>query len=274
MIMNDEVNVFFACNDRYVDYLYSAINSMMKNTLSPERVKIHVLYSVFAKETMEVIRELADVDFIEINDSLFDQFPRAQNSGKETYYRYLIPVVFPYAKKCIYLDCDVVFKGDVCDLWALDLRGNMIGASEDVYEYMKGNKQHLGMTSFYFNAGVLLFDNGKWRENDMALKLFQANLELLGKISWADQDVLNLVFHNRTTLIPAGWNITTGMCEEFAKNNVKGFFYSRDEVEEALANPKLIHYTGIKPHENGCTHSLKGELAAYQRTNYAEKKKT
>jgi lipopolysaccharide biosynthesis glycosyltransferase len=271
--MNNEVNVFFACNDRYVDYLYTAINSMMKNTKSPKRVKTHVLYSVFSDDAKAIIKELADVDFIEINDSLFDEFPVMQNSGKETYYRYLIPVVFPYAKKCIYLDCDVVFKGDVCDLWAVDLRGNMLGASEDVYEYMKGNKQRIGIASFYFNAGVLLFDNGKWRENNMALQLFAKNTQLLGKISWADQDVLNLVFNNRTTLIPAAWNITTGMCHEFSQNNVQGFFYSRDEVEEALANPKLIHYTGPKPHESGCTHPMKGEWATYQRTNYAEKKK-
>jgi hypothetical protein len=56
------------------------------------------------------------------------------------------------------------------------------------------------------------------------------------------------------------------MCDEFDKNNVQGFFYSKDEIEEALANPKLIHYTGNKPYESSCTHPLKGEWEKYQRS--------
>ena len=99
-----------------------------------------------------------------------------------TYNRFLIPMLKLNTDKAIYLDVDVIVIGDILKFYEQDLNNHIIGAIPDLCrnkEYLNNIKECLGLKSDskYFNAGVLLINCQKWRENSVTNKLFDIEVK-------------------------------------------------------------------------------------------------
>ena len=123
------------------------------------------------------------------------------------YYRYLFADMLPREiTKIIYLDADIICKGDILPLWQTDLQGRVLGAVRDYGE--DRSCERIGLKNGrYFNSGVLLMDLEKWRKQKLTQQLFQW-LEAVGdtKILWGDQDALNGVIDGEFTELPQIFN--------------------------------------------------------------------
>ena len=74
------------------------------------------------------------------------------------YYRYLFADLLPKSvKRLIYMDADIICKGDLLPLWQTDLQGKMLGAVRDWGEAKSCGRIGL-KNGRYFNSGVLLMD--------------------------------------------------------------------------------------------------------------------
>ena len=123
------------------------------------------------------------------------------------YYRYLFAEMLPpEITKILYLDADIICKGDILPLWQTDLEGRVLGAVRDWGEAKSCGRIGL-KNGRYFNSGVLLMDLVKWRQQKLTQKLFQW-LEQLGdtKILWGDQDALNGVIDGDFVELPKKYN--------------------------------------------------------------------
>jgi lipopolysaccharide biosynthesis glycosyltransferase len=83
--------------------------------------------------------------------------------------------------KLLYLDCDLMFNGDIEKLWNIDI---------EKYEYAAAN-DHYGkflINPRYINAGVLLFNMKKMRETNLLGKARE--LIRLKKLTFADQSAI------------------------------------------------------------------------------------
>ena len=149
------------------------------------------------------------------------------------YYRYLFADMLPQTvTRLIYLDADIICKGDILPLWQSDLQGKVLGAIRDYGEAKSCVR--IGLKSGrYFNSGVLVMDLVKWRQQKLTQKLFQW-LDKVGstKILWGDQDALNGVVDGEFAELPKIFN---------------GIVINNTALNEDLA-VVLVHYIDyIKP---------------------------
>ncbi len=208
------------------------------------------------KKRLLALKEIKNfnIEFLKIDNKLFEKINMPPGCGhieKQTYYRYLIPVLKPNLDKCIYIDCDIIVVDSLNKLWNTDLGNNYVGAVEELYKGSDYDCKNLGVEA-YFNAGILLINNKIWRNENISEKLFENTFKLQDKIRWADQDILNYTFKDRVIFISPRYNL-----QQNAYFDTGSKMYTINQINTAKNNPIIIHYNGCtKPWSEKCHHKL------------------
>lgn len=245
---------FFAdCN--YFPYVAVAVRSIVE-TASPENA-YDVLVFTDADVRTPIRERLLDVTRGCSNVSLrlvvLETTDLAPISGlfvgglsAMTYGRLLLPSLLAHYRRAVYLDVDVVVREDLASLFAVDLKGNLLGAVKDEGvvrfpfppPWREDILRECADFDFesYVNAGVLLMDlEGLRREETMtrALELAARNRFIL-----CDQDALNIVFARRIFLLPCQWNQCT---------KALPIDSSTGRCDVLGVHIGIIHFTEVKP---------------------------
>lgn len=221
MTNNKNIPVFFACDDRFVKFTMVTIRSLLENGSKDYTYDIYVLNTNISQEMKDVTKSIVDeysnarLEFVDVTnyiDSIKDKLPIRDYYSKTTYFRLFIAEMFKNLDKAIYLDSDMVVKGDISVLWNKDLKDNLVGAAHeqamvqtDVYgTYVERN---IGINrNQFFNAGMIVINCKLWRE-EAVLDQF---IDLLGIYIFRvtqDEDYLNVICHNRVCFVGDEWNV-------------------------------------------------------------------
>lgn len=193
-----------------------------------------------------------------------------------TYYRLLIPELLPLSLgKAIYLDADLIVRADLGDLWRLPIGDRHLLAVQDmgVYfvsgRYGLANYRSLGIPaeSKYFNAGVLVLNLNKWREEKSTQRLLDYLRTHAEDIRFWDQDALNALLWNSWGELDPRWNQMPQILKAGAA--IESPFEVRT-LRDVIENPFIIHYASDdKPWRYGCRHPAAGDFYTYlDRTAY------
>ena len=222
MKRNNEVNVFFASDERYLPYLAVAIKSLSDNAREGYIYNVNVLSEGFGKEALApLLPKLSQKVKVKVHDvrkkigALRDQleFRLRDYYSVSIYYRMFIPSMFPELERAVYLDCDLVLCDDVAKLYFTELGDNLVGAVTDesvitVPIFCDYVKRHIGVAHEreYFNSGVLLMNLDLMRrmgiENTFVRLLRKYNFNTVAP----DQDYLNFLCRGRVKYLAPGWN--------------------------------------------------------------------
>lgn len=161
-------------------------------------------------------------------------------------YRLLLPELLPEYDKVAYIDCDVIVRNDIGNLYnETNLDGYLLAAVAEAKIENQGERwEALGCDSRnYFNSGFLLLNLKQMREEGTSTKMLEAlHADYL---EFPDQDVLNIICQGRTLLLPPIYNsIRTFFIPHYKPDFLQR--YSEEEWE-AVQNHATIHYTGGKP---------------------------
>ena len=234
-----DIPVFFSADDNYAPFLATAVNSAIKNSDPGRRYRAIVLHKGMNEEYMTRISSLAKenfrVDFVEMEAGLEEITDRLSNRLRydiftlTIYFRLFIPAMFPEYDKGIYVDSDIVVKGDIGRLYDIDLEDDLIGACRDLSiahddSLMDYTVNVVGMKrGDYVNSGVLLMNMKALRDK----KFDEHFLNLLKTYHFdsvaPDQDYINAICRGRIRYLPASWNARPG------------------EID-TVTSPDLIHY--------------------------------
>ena len=211
--MPEKINIGFGIDKNFGKFAGITITSLAHNNIGHELV-VHIIYDELLPEDVE---KLLQTEALYRNLTLrFYQIKSTEGMTfvvppghitQAMYYRYLFADMLPSAiTKIIYLDADIICKGDILPLWQTDLQGKVLGAVRDWGEAKSCDRIGL-KNGRYFNSGVLLMDLTKWRQQKLTLQLFQW-LEQVGntKILWGDQDALNGVIDGDFIELPKKYN--------------------------------------------------------------------
>lgn len=159
-------------------------------------------------------------------------------------HRLSLPHLLPASiDKVIYLDGDVIVRGDIGELWDIDLGDHLALAVAESTD----------TSGDYFNAGVLVMDIAGWRDQNIgeqALDYLENHRELC---PFMDQDALNHVLGPAIGNLPPMWNQLVQMYSDAAI----GHPYGRDDILTARRDPRIVHYSmRPKPWEPGCRRPL------------------
>lgn len=211
--MPEKIHIGFGIDKNFGKFAGITITSLVHNNIEHDLV-VHIVYDEILPEDMERLRKTE-----QLYRNLTLHFYRITSTEGMTfivppghitqamYYRYLFGELLPETvTRLVYMDADIICKGDILPLWQLDLQGKVLGAVRDYGEDRSCDR--IGLTSGrYFNSGVLLLDLKKWRQQKVTPKLFKW-LEEVGttKILWGDQDALNGVIDGAFTELPTQYN--------------------------------------------------------------------
>jgi len=165
--------------------------------------------------------------------------------------KFELPLLFPEYDRMLYLDSDLIVRGDLSELETIGLSGFWIGAVSEVLEENSRHAVKMGHTD-YFNSGVMLLNLKAWRENHLPEKLLENKLREPWH-SFMDQDVLNWTCENKILYLPATWNCTT-MHYLASEERLARFAHLTPEEIRALkssdqnsAFPHIAHFAWVKP---------------------------
>ena len=218
MMLNKPIEIFYACDESFLKYTVVSLHSMIKNADKKRSYNVHILCTGFCDEKKALLKsegnEAFTVTFDDVTPylgALTKDLPIRDYYSKSTYFRLFISDMYPEIDKAIYIDGDTIVNGDISELFDTDISLYDAAAcheqamvQEDVYgtyaEECLGINRHS-----YFNAGVLLLNCKRFRENNM-LKRFGELLETYDCRVTQDEDYLNIMFKDRVLFLPQYWN--------------------------------------------------------------------
>ncbi len=213
------IPIFFSSDDNYLPYLDIAIASLIENASKDYEYRIIILNTGLDSENIAKVKSNErpgfTIDFFDISEYVEDIRSRLKNVyhfSVVTYYRLFIASLFPEYEKIIYLDCDIVVLGDISKLYNTDLKDNIFGAAPEQFvqntkEFRRYAHMALGVDpDKYVNAGVLLLDLEKFRENKIEEKFIELITEYDFDLLDPDQAYLNYLCFDKILMLENGWN--------------------------------------------------------------------
>lgn len=256
-----KINICFSSDNNYAKYMGTAICSILKNAGENDSYNFYILDGGISNETKEQISELKtikdfSIEYLTVNPDDFKSCPMTGYVNYitlPTYYRFKIASLLPNVDKILYLDGDIIVNSDIKELFDTDIENYYIGAIPEVFNHHHKERLEIFGDNYYFNAGVLLINSKKWREDNIEEKLFTYALNPEREIVFQDQDILNEVLKYNIKYLPLKWNL-----QHDALFTEESYLYHKTERNEAIKAPKLIHYTHkLKPWNPKCTNKYR-----------------
>ena len=259
-----------ACNDAYSPYCGTMITSVLNNNRM-ERIEVNVLTSDIGEDNKEKFEELASeynqvINVVYVNPDHFKDVPLKSghsNLTKEAYYRLLLPEILSDTKKVLYLDCDLIIRANLRELWETNIDGCAFACVKDRSDIVIERVKALGYDQHdsYFNSGVTLMNLAFLKEFGFTEKAFTFISSNRHLIKYVDQCVINAVCHGYIRELPIKWN----MIVPFFMKRPMVVEEQRDNLELYISNPYIIHFTTeYKPWFKECNHPYKCEYWRYQ----------
>lgn len=256
-------DIAFCVNDGYTMPLMVALRSIFETT--EQLLHIHILFTSLTQENRRKIRDFClsttnICTFHDVSKMLPEVVANGEygRQGTETMMRFLLPKVLPTRQLVLYLDCDIIAKGDITEVFRkreLLLWHNLAAAvAEDcTADIQKKHDRRFG--AIYFNAGVMLINLDYWRAHGITAKAFEIAI-LEPDLQLHDQDILNIILAGKTYLISNACNVQNG------------FLWKRRKTNAQINNPTIIHFTGPhKPWKHTCDNPYRDEWRQiYKRT--------
>ncbi|GBF23225.1 glycosyl transferase family 8 [Candidatus Gastranaerophilus sp. (ex Termes propinquus)] len=239
-----KINVTIATDEHYAKYTYIVLLSILKNKSEHEEPVFYILDGGLSSESKERLRQLGEcVNIVEIDRSDFSQFESitTKHWTLPTLFRLRLASILPDVEKVIYLDCDTLVLKSLKDYWEEDIEDFCLGASEDFNAEESAKRLKMPDGTVYFNAGSILLNLKKWREEGVEEKLFEYLRENSGELKFLDQDVLNAVLYDRTKIIDKKFNCLVP--SDYQTHERK------EKWEELKKTAHILHYVGWKPWE-------------------------
>lgn len=160
-------------------------------------------------------------------------------------YKMLIPSMFPQYVKILYLDTDILVRGDLSDFYNFDIGDNYVAGTPVLINYINSFDYMINLIKIetldsYCNAGVMLMNLDKIRKD----KIDDQWISMLGAFEGSvDQHIINKVCYGKTAFIPLRFNVCLSDIPYYESKEV-GIFYSLKEASDALCDPVIFHWTG------------------------------
>ncbi len=257
------VNIVLISDNNYVMPTFVTINSIVKNKKRDTVLNVHILavdiYEDLANVFKSITVDNVNIDVISVSAEKYKNLHRQKSNSYcvasvSALLKFDIPNIFEKLDKILYLDSDLIIKGDLSALFNTDIEYNYVAAVQDS-GCLYSKQQYIAMVESYFNSGVMLLNLKKMRENDITNVLIEEKMRQTD-FSLMDQNVLNVVFDGNVKLLPIKYNLlyvnlVRAKAKYTMKNLNKMFSSKYKNLEDIVDDAVIVHYSSKdKPWKN------------------------
>ena len=249
-----KISIAYAPDDNYVNQTVVSMKSALEHN---EQVEFIIMYSKLSAESMQKLGAVGgSLRLIKMDESQFADLTLSKWVTVQAWFRIKLPDLCKDLDKVLYLDCDTLIRGNLDELFSLDLTDKYLAGVKDVWGVSKYVKR-LGMKSgVYVNSGMLLFNCDYCRKEHFFDKVVDFAKNNAKIIEFCDQDSINKVVDEYKLVISPKYNLMDTWW--------RGGYYEFEGEEEteylqAKENPIIAHLTGLKPAFKGCGNKFKDE---------------
>ena len=220
------VPIFLTINNQYAPYAAAVIHSLTQRVDKKRYYRVIILHDGLSWVNRIRLRSLATnnvaLQFKKISSNLYLKViikycSRSKGAGDffssaVYYYRFFIPRLFPMYDKCVYIDSDTVLRGDVGELYDIDLGEKVMAAMVDpkvdvIPEFREYVNKAVGVPyEDYCNSGVLVMNMKALRK----MKYLTALVGIINKYNAdlvaPDQDYMNVILRGKIKHLDSHWN--------------------------------------------------------------------
>ena len=266
--------ILLASDDNFVQHCCVTMTSVLVHNPGAEfylfteglsETSIDLLNKIFNKH--QGMLHICKIEHSQLADFPMPSFMSAHISIA-TYYRLFAERVLPHTiEKILYLDCDIVVRDSLQELWDTNLDSYALAAVYQSHEHSEGSERgpraytrlSIPKEDGYFNAGVLLINLKYWREKSVTQRLFDFIKEHHNLIHAHDQDTLNAVLYKETKVLNPTWNY-----RECFMDGRKYTYPSKIDYSKLPEYPVVIHFVSKpKPWQYFCRHPFRNEYYKY-----------
>ncbi len=237
------VPVFLTINSAYAPYAAAAIHSLTQHVNPDRYYKVIILHDGLNLVNRWRLRSLVTrnvaLQFKKMTRSLYLKAVVAYCTRRKKgaadffsaavyYYRAFIPLLFPIYKKAVYIDSDVILRGDIGELFDVELGDNVIAAAIDpkvtaITEFRNYVDRALEIPhGEYVNSGVQVMDLRKMRKMHYLSTMIDMMRKYDADLLAPDQDYLNVILRGKILPLDPVWNA--------------------EPVKDLPRNIKLVHF--------------------------------
>ena len=253
--MHNIIPVVFCFDNRIILGASVAIKSLIDCANDNTCYDIRIFHSDLSLDNQKNINKLVEntrhnIAFHYINPEVFKNAPHNNKSWTElVYYRLLTPEILKEYDKAIYSDVDVLFKGDLWEVYSIDISNYEMAAVP-----VEKNKDGEMICHKYFPENtndriyILVMNCKLMREEKTVNKFFDVIKTVGNRLKFFDLDTMNIACRR---FYPLSFRYGTFQSimynEDITKAGEYTFLrsvYKDDELEEAKSNTVMIHYAG------------------------------
>jgi lipopolysaccharide biosynthesis glycosyltransferase len=225
------MHIFVATNDGYYPRLKVFANTLAKHN---DDVYLTILYADLSPKNRADFAKFAkkiriNCRFVSVDEQRSGSYKLIHQITVETYYRFLLLDIYPTQDRAMWMDIDAIVTGDLSKYYYDDFEDNYVMAcpGNNVAKHLK--RLNLRENGCYFNAGMIIFNLEKIRQDFNNDFLYAAYEENESRILFSDQDVLNIVFADKIKaepnrrfnyIITSGQKLPMKEVKRIAKENV------------------------------------------------------
>lgn len=277
---SDIAHIVYASDNKFAEILGVSLVSLFENSKDMEEINVYILDSGITENNRHKLLSVCQLYYrngvfipaTNIRKKLTMEIAIDRGSLSQ-YARLFVSSDLPEdLSRVLYLDCDIVIKKSIRELWNLDLKGKTIGALMDAFSKYYRVNIDLEENDIMFNSGVMLIDLNKWKEQKVEDKLLKFIKAKNGVIQQGDQGALNNVLSRDTYCFEPRFNSVT-IFYDFSFKDMLTYrkppkFYGEEDIKKAVENPTIIHYTtsflSKRAWVKGCEHKYVGDWLKYK----------
>ena len=243
--MNNSYDIVFCIDKNFNKQAFLSIASFYKTNINFEN-KIYIIHkspNSFKKylKKLENYFPHYNVELIKFKFKI-KHYPKLKSShvSEATYYRmFIADHIVNSLPFIVYIDADAFFINDISEAVNKIVNRlnseNLLLSAKTEHTYDEGAElfARLDINDKYFNAGVMVINFKKWKDENISQKLKDKVDKIKDNINYWDQDVLNSVINGKYFELPKELNHTVD------------FDGKKIEVSNQI---KILHYSGkMKP---------------------------
>lgn len=235
-----KLDICLSSDEYYCQYMAATISSILSNSDNDDILIFHILDGGISLESKNKLLNLKRIKYFEIRfykpniekyQKWFEMSKLKVKFPPAIFYRLDIHRLIPDVDKILYLDCDIIVRSSLQELFTIDINNYYLLAVQDGAEWLKKENQ------FYFNSGMIMINSKLWRENEVEKdfeEYYLSNTDCYG-----DQDILNFCLNSKVKEIEEKWNFSND------------YHCHRKKLSVNLDDINILHCV-IKPWKKDC----------------------